>query len=265
MHSVRLAIPYVYAVVCIILPIYAWNLSYAHSVAVLFWIPAGLLCLYNWKWIRAKCIGWPILWTMALTGITCFFFEFIALGMGVWGFGEKVAYMEIRIWDTPLEEFLFYWGAIPFCLFLYLHYYRLVEERIAPRPLPLISAWIVMGIPFTLLVFKMHKLIEHRRVLSYRSLGLTLGVFYLAMTFVEHLAILNQYWVYDYSRLWGPKLWEIPIEEFLLYYWLGPTFVAVLYHFLGFRPQIVLKASGPGSATPAKPEATAASPSTSHS
>ncbi len=96
-----------------------------------FWLPGAALMIGIWRtldrasrrafWIR--CAG------MALV---TFGMEYVYLWADIWNFSEeRDPLLGIEIMGAPIEEFLFWFGATPFVLSIYL-----VLQRYVPRLVP---------------------------------------------------------------------------------------------------------------------------------
>lgn len=60
------------------------------------------------------------------------------------------------------------------------------------------------------------------RALAWTSLG------FIALMFcVETLALYWGWWIWNEQLLWGPKVWLVPLEEFLLYFLVVPSVVTI--------------------------------------
>lgn len=241
MFWIRLALPCFYLSSAVVLPSLFRHLTYFEFVAIFFWMPSALLLAVNWKWIVSKRIVFPVFSSLAMGAVISFYFEYVALGMGVWHFGRPENYLGPGIWGAPIEEFLFYWGAAPFCLLLYLYFYRIFEPEPDYLPLPLVSAWFLMGLPVAHVSLRIYLLIREKNAISWPALFTAVGIFFAGLAYVEHEAIDGQFWIYNYAVLWDIKLWNIPLEEFVVFYWLGPTFTILLFHYLEFRPKVVFE------------------------
>jgi lycopene cyclase domain-containing protein len=235
----RLALPSLYLSLAVVLPSQFRRLSYFEFVSILFWMPAALLLAANWKWILRKRIVFPIFSSLAIGAIISFFFEYVALGMGVWHFSGPENYLGPGIWGAPIEEFLFYWGAAPFCLLLYLYYFRLFEPEPEYLSLPVMSAWFLMSLPVAHASLRIYLLIRDKKALSWPAMIATVVVFFAGLAYVEHAAILGQFWIYNYAVMWDIRFWQIPLEEYVVFYWLGPVFTIFLFHYLEFEPKVV--------------------------
>jgi hypothetical protein len=53
-------------------------------------------------------------------------------------------------------------------------------------------------------------------------------VFEIGTLFIEHHAVVNGHWVYNRAKLLGPLIWDVPIEEVLIYYLFPPVFVIII-------------------------------------
>lgn len=125
------AIPVLYAGLFIVFPVYFFKLSYFWSVIAMFWAPsvilyAVLLPLYFLKNPAAHKAFW-ILFGLMIPLTTAF--EYFVLWLDLWNFSEQVSRLiGLRIFGAPVEEFLFWYGATPFCLLVYLYYKRLPQN-----------------------------------------------------------------------------------------------------------------------------------------
>jgi lycopene cyclase domain-containing protein len=85
-----------------------------------------------------------------------------------------------------------------------------------------IPAWFGLAIPFLVL---MGVLFKHVKNLSYLSAFGVVIVFETVTLFIEHHAVVNGHWVYNRAKLLGPLVWDVPIEEVVIYYLFPPLFV----------------------------------------
>lgn len=89
-------------------------------------------------------------------------------------------------------------------------------------------AWALIAIPF---IFLIPFLIKKCKDVCWRSVFCTIFVFQFLLLFVEHNSIMKGHWVYNKARILGPTIWQIPIEEPLIYYLFPPVLVILLFHF----------------------------------
>ena len=55
--------------------------------------------------------------------------EYFYIKFDVWSFSQKTdPLIGIWFWKVPIEEFVYWFGATPFCLAIYLSYKRLFEK-----------------------------------------------------------------------------------------------------------------------------------------
>ena len=95
--------------------------------------------------------------------------------------------------------------------------------------------------------------VRYRRTLSWRGLapmGLLLVVVYAATTPWDNLAVKWGLWGFDPERIWGIKLWYLPLEEYL-FFGLQTVLVGL---WAGARLRRVLESPEPR-AQPSAPEA----------
>ncbi len=102
---------------------------YLITYTILFWIPALIFMLF-----LLKAFGAPVrkgFWAAsAAMGAVSVLMEYLFLKFDVWFFSEKIdRLVGLRLFGAPVEEFVFWFGATPFCLALYLMYGRLMKKH----------------------------------------------------------------------------------------------------------------------------------------
>ena len=98
---------------------------YFITYTVLFWIPAAVLGFFLFK--KAPPALKRSFWAaVALIAVTTTVMEYVYLGFDVWSFSQKTDKL-LGIWfgPAPIEEFVFWFGAPPFCLAVYLSFCRI--------------------------------------------------------------------------------------------------------------------------------------------
>jgi lycopene cyclase domain-containing protein len=65
---------------------------------------------------------------------------------------------------------------------------------------------------------------------SVQSLITLILLFEITVLFIEHNAVMKGHWVYNLNKIIGPLIWEVPIEEPLIYYLWPPIMVVVIFH-----------------------------------
>ena len=88
-------------------------------------------------------------------------------------------------------------------------------------------AWAVLALPFIVVMVPLYRVVRHR--VRWASCMLTVLVFEAMMIPVEHNSILRGHWVYNQNRILGPLFWSIPIEEPLIYYFLPPILIIMIF------------------------------------
>src|SRR5437870_5004695 len=86
----------------------------------IFWVPVFLMALLHWP--KMDALTKKAFWiTMAILIVATTALEYLYVGLGVWSFSEKIDPL-VGIWfgPVPIEEFVFWYGAAPLFLFLYL-------------------------------------------------------------------------------------------------------------------------------------------------
>jgi lycopene cyclase domain-containing protein len=94
-------------------------------------------------------------------------------------------------------------------------------------------AWALLALPFVVLMAVLLPVV--RRRVHWMACAFTVLVFEAVMLPVEHWSILRGHWVYNESRILGPLVWGIPIEEPLIYYLLPPILVIMIHEYLAGR------------------------------
>lgn len=89
-------------------------------------------------------------------------------------------------------------------------------------------ATVLLLLPFLLVLKPLYRSI--RNDVNRRALLLTIAVFEVVMFCSEHFSVSRGNWVWNEARILGPKIWGVPIEEPLLYYWVPVVFVVTLFH-----------------------------------
>lgn len=101
---------------------------YFITYTALFWVPSIFFIVFLLKLFDGslKKSFWL---TSALMAFLSIIMEWLYLKFEVWSFSEKFDPL-LGIWfgPAPVEEFVFWFGATPFCLALYLSYRKLLEK-----------------------------------------------------------------------------------------------------------------------------------------
>ncbi len=102
---------------------------YLITYSVLFWVPALLFIFFmlgRWDAPLRRAF-WAAAAAMAAVSVVM---EYLFLRFDVWFFSEKIdRLVGLRIGGAPVEEFVFWFGATPFCLAVYLSYGRLFKKN----------------------------------------------------------------------------------------------------------------------------------------
>lgn len=102
---------------------------YLVTYTVLFWVPALLFVLFGLRRQEAarRKGFWAASAAMAAVSVVM---EYLFLKFDVWFFSEKIdRLLGLWIGPAPVEEFVFWFGATPFCLAVYLTYARLFKKN----------------------------------------------------------------------------------------------------------------------------------------
>lgn len=101
---------------------------YFISYTILFWLPSALFVFFILKLFdnSLKKSFWITTFIMAAVSVVM---EFFYLKFDVWSFSQaRDPLLGIWIWKAPVEEYVYWFGATPFCLGLYLSYVKIFER-----------------------------------------------------------------------------------------------------------------------------------------
>jgi lycopene cyclase domain-containing protein len=105
------------------------NTDYGWSVIIGFWIPIILLAITVLPKISIP-LRWAFLSTCGVLIPVTVAFEYIGLWLDIWNFSEEFSKLwGVRLFGAPVEEFIFWFGATPLCLLLYLYFYESLEKK----------------------------------------------------------------------------------------------------------------------------------------
>ena len=101
---------------------------YFITYTILFWVPVAVFVLLFFKLLtgtRRKSF-WI---TTAIMAVVSVVMEYFYLKFDTWSFSEAVdPLLGLWFWKAPVEEFVYWFGATPFCLSIYLFYCRILGE-----------------------------------------------------------------------------------------------------------------------------------------
>ncbi|HEX2958241.1 MAG TPA: hypothetical protein VHO70_15510 [Chitinispirillaceae bacterium] len=86
-------------------------------------------------------------------------------------------------------------------------------------------AWSVLAIPFLVL---MGAVFRYVKKVSFKAALAVIILFETGTLLIEHHAVINGHWVYNRAKLLGPLVWDVPIEEVVIYYLFPPVFVILI-------------------------------------
>ena len=100
-------------------------------------------------------------------------------------------------------------------------------------------AWFLLALPFILVcVYVLHAV---RKEINWRAAAAMVVVSEIMLMIVEHISVGRGHWVYNENRILGLKIWDVPVEEPLIYYWLPQLFVVatmlLIYRRLRKKPR----------------------------
>jgi lycopene cyclase domain-containing protein len=121
-NILKAVLPFLYIPVGIVLPMYLFNTDYGWSVLVGFWIPVTILSFIVLPKVSHLMRMAFVVTFMVLIPVTVLF-EYLCLLLDIWNFSEEASSLwGFRIAGAPVEEFIFWFGATPLCLLVYLYY-----------------------------------------------------------------------------------------------------------------------------------------------
>jgi lycopene cyclase domain-containing protein len=102
---------------------------YLITYTLLFWLPAALFCAFLLGRFDAPLRKgyWAACVTMAVVSVLM---EYLFLHFDVWFFSQKIDKL-VGLWigSAPVEEFVYWFGATPFCLGVYLTYSKFLKKN----------------------------------------------------------------------------------------------------------------------------------------
>lgn len=91
-------------------------------------------------------------------------------------------------------------------------------------------ASIILAAPFFLLILPLYKAARER--VNWRAAAAMIATFEVLMFCAEAFSVSRGHWAWNPNRILGPTIFNVPIEEPLLYYWFPPLFIVLLMHAL---------------------------------
>lgn len=88
--------------------------------------------------------------------------------------------------------------------------------------------WATSFVPYLCWLFFLARRTQNR--VNWRAATLTVVIFELVVGTAETISVSRGHWVYNNNKLWGIKIWNVPIEEHLLYYLFAPLIVITFMH-----------------------------------
>jgi lycopene cyclase domain-containing protein len=88
--------------------------------------------------------------------------------------------------------------------------------------------WALLIVPFVIGWIPL--LAAVRRRVNWKAAGVTVLIFEALLMPTERRSLRRGHWVYNESRILGPRLFGVPIEEPLIYYLLSPLIIISIFH-----------------------------------
>lgn len=107
-------------------------------------------------------------------------------------------------------------------------------ERAAPGGAPRYEAgkkfawWGTLLLPFLLILLPLYRAL--REEVDLKAALATVLLFEVVVFPAEAFSVWRGHWVYNEARIWGPRLFGVPLEEPLLYYVFPALIVITSFH-----------------------------------
>jgi lycopene cyclase domain-containing protein len=101
--------------------------------------------------------------------------------------------------------------------------------------------WALLMVPYLVLWLPLCRLVG--RSVDWKAGWITVLIFEALLMPAERYSLRRGHWVYNESRILGPKVFGVPIEEPLLYYLFSPLIIISIFH--AFRSFFARKAARP--------------------
>lgn len=88
--------------------------------------------------------------------------------------------------------------------------------------------WALLMVPFLGVFLPLYRFV--RAEVNWKAAWMTVAVFEALLMFAEYYSLQRGHWVYNESRIFGPKIFGIPIEEPLIYYLFSPLIIISIFH-----------------------------------
>lgn len=84
-------------------------------------------------------------------------------------------------------------------------------------------AWFLLALPFIIVFIYVYY--KTKKYINWRAAAGMIIFSEFMLMIVEHISIHRGHWVYNENRILGLRIWDVPIEEPLIYYWIPQLFV----------------------------------------
>jgi lycopene cyclase domain-containing protein len=89
-------------------------------------------------------------------------------------------------------------------------------------------AWALLMLPFILAALPLLRYAGKK--VDWKATAFTVIIFEALLVPAEHLALKRGHWVYNESRILGPRIFNVPVEEPFLYYLFSPLIILLIFH-----------------------------------
>lgn len=102
---------------------------YFITYTALFWVPVALFMFFFFGSLSPERRKAFLITTLIMAAVSTIM-EYFYLRFDTWSFSEKIDPL-LGIWlgKAPIEEYVYWFGATPFCLSIYLVYLRLMKAE----------------------------------------------------------------------------------------------------------------------------------------
>jgi lycopene cyclase domain-containing protein len=88
--------------------------------------------------------------------------------------------------------------------------------------------WALLMIPYLVLFVPLLRYV--RGTVNWKAAWITVAIFEALLMPAERYSLRRGHWVYNESRILGPKVFGVPVEEPLLYYLFSPLIIISIFH-----------------------------------
>lgn len=88
--------------------------------------------------------------------------------------------------------------------------------------------WALLMVPFLFVFLPLYRFVK--KDVHWKAAWLTVAVVEVVLMTAESYSLKRGHWVYNEARIFGPRIFGVPIEEPLLYYLFSPLIIISMFH-----------------------------------